>query len=1272
MRAFLQGAGPVGRDLLEVDWAATPVGGPEQWPPALCNSVRILLTSRFSMWMAWGRELTFFCNDAYRRDTLGSKYPWALGRPASEVWSEIWSDIGPRIDRVMRTGEATWDESLQLFLERSGYQEETYHTFSYSPLAADDGRVTGMLCVVKEDTEQVVAARRMMTLRDLGTRRSELTETETLASVARILAGNPRSLPHTLIYRAEPASHALVRVAGSGFARLETSAAPAVLDLDDPASGVDATTLASGRPVLVDRWDERFPGLPSGAWPEPPRQALAVPITQPSGHPYGLLIVGVNPYRPVDEGYRDFVQLIAGHLAAALSDARTFEFEKRRAETLAQIDRAKTEFFTGVSHEFRTPLTLLLGPAEDALADDGEPLPRRQRERVEVIHRNGQRLLGLVNSLLDFSRLEAGKVVSRFERTDLARYTTELATMFESATTSAGLAFVVDCQPLSSRPYVDPEHWATIVLNLLSNALKFTFEGSLEVRLCEIDGQAVLTVADTGVGVPPTEVPHLFERFHRVLDTESRSHEGSGIGLALVAELVALHGGTISVDSERGKGTTFVVRMPLGADHLPPDQVAERASEDPVRRGHAADQAERYVNQAMRWVESVPADPGVPPPSSADRARVLVVDDNADMRDYIVSLLEQDYAVTWAADGVEALDRAREKAPDLVLTDVMMPRLDGFGLLAALHADPATTGIPVIMLSARAGEDGTVEGLEAGADDYLVKPFSARELLARVKVNLELERVRRVRATLERSQELLDQAQRLAKLGSWEVDLTTDEVTVSDELLRLLGRSREEVAALGYRGLLEAVVLAADREAVRRELETATPETVLAFEVRLVLPSGSVRLVCLRGEVTAYDGGRPVRLRGSVQDITEQREAEEAVASAQALERAVEREHAIADQLQRMLLPERSFDLEHLDVATYYRAGVEGTQVGGDWYDIIELGAGRTALVVGDVMGRGVGAAASMGQLRSAVRAFAKLDLPPAEVLEYLDSLVHDLEGDQIVTCVYAVFDSTDQTLGLANAGHLPPLLVTAAGRSRRLAAPGPPLGAGYFGMTTERVRLAQGSTVAFYTDGLVERRGRDIDEGIDALARELASSSGEPLAGLPETLVGTLLPDGPEDDIAILVARVDAEPFEAAVTHRLGGGRASVADSRDVVARHLRSWGVDPATVDEFVLMASELVTNALLHGRAPIDIRLRRAGAELVFEVQDRAVYRPRRRRASEQDENGRGLQIVSVLADRWGSRATGAGKSVWFSKVVDDGVSGHAGSRGGSGGPSPGSPG
>jgi PAS domain S-box-containing protein len=1242
MRATLEHSGEIGRDLLAVDWARTPLGLPDSWPRSLQTVVRMLISSRFSMWMAWGPELTFFCNEAYRRDTLGKKYPWALGKPASVVWSEVWQEAGPRIEHVLNTGEATWDKSLQLFLERSGYVEETYHTFSYSPLTDDVGAAVGMLCVVTEDTQEVVGHRRMGVLRDLGARSlTNLGEAEALTQACRQLAASPEDLPFTLVYLLDDET-GTAHLAGSNGFKDNHVAATDELVPDSPEAVWPALPVLSGQTVVVDDLQDRFPELPTGCWSEPPVSAVVLPLSQSSQtRPYGFLVAGTNRYRPLDDSYRDFLDLVAGQLAGTINDARSFELERQRAETLARLDQAKTDFFTNISHEFRTPLTLLLGPAEDALTDPEEPLPDRQRDRVDVILRNGQRLLKLVNTLLDFSRLESGRLQAHAEPVDLAADTRELAAMFEAAAERLGLTLSVDCPALPDEVYVDRELWAKIVLNLLSNALKFTFSGGIGVRLHAEDREAVLSVTDTGTGIPPAELPHLFERFHRVHGAPSRTHEGSGIGLALVAELAELHGGSASAESEMGVGSAFTVRLPLGADHVAPEAVEKGRGDGTAS---AVSDARGFIDEVMH-LAGEPHTEAVPTPSSrGDAPRILVVDDNADIREYVLSLLARDYQVETAVDGAEALAQARETQPDLVLTDVMMPRMDGFELLAALHEDPLTVGVPVVMLSARAGEEGMLEGLDAGADDYLVKPFTGRELLARVRANLELDRARRVRRQLERSRSLLDQAQRLAQVGSWEIDLDSGALEVSDEFLRILERSREELGELAYPQTVLDLVHPEERQGVQEALEAGIAGSEISYEARLLLPDGNTVLVSVHGEVVRDGQGRPELLRGSAQDITERRAAEEALAVAAANAEAAAREHAIADQLQRSLLPRLPVDLEHLEVATYYRAGVEGTQVGGDWYDVIELGAGRTALVVGDVMGRGVQAAAVMGQLRAAIRAYARLDLPPADVLEFLDGIVRELGENQIVTCLYAVFDPADRTLRMANAGHLPLILVGPDRSSQILWGAGdPPLGAGPFSLTQEELQLEPDSLAVLYTDGLVERRGEDLELGVLSLGR-ITSEMEPTTAGMPERLVQALLPDGPDDDVAVLVARVDPPLGEHGLTHRFEPTERAVVEARHLVSRHLTERAVTSRLVDDAVLATSELVTNAIVHGLGPIDLRLRTNNGEVLVEVQDRGRFQPRRLRPTPEDEHGRGLQIVAALAARWGTRATEDGKSVW----------------------------
>src|ERR1039458_834985 len=452
-------------------------------------------------------------------------------------------------------------------------------------------------------------------------------------------------------------------------------------------------------------------------------------------------------------------ELIAGQIATAIQNARAAEEERKRLESLAEIDRAKTIFFSNVSHEFRTPLTLMLGPLEDVLRKRDQTLPAEELAQIETVHRNGLRLLKLVNTLLDFSRIEAGRIQALYRPVDLSARTAELASVFRSAMDRAGLGYRIACEPLPEPVYVDLDMWEKIVLNLLSNAFKFTLQGSVEVSLRPVDGQVELSVRDTGTGIPETELPRVFERFHRIEGAAGRTHEGTGIGLALVDELVRLHGGAVQVSSRPGAGTTFTVRVPFGSSHLPAERLAVADQPSPNTLGAAP-----YVQEALRWLpgENSGEEPLVKDLAYEEmgvllerkdhekRARILLADDNRDMREYVQRLLSRKFSVTAVADGEEALASARDNPPDLVLTDVMMPRMNGFELLRALRSDAATAAIPIVMLSARAGEEAESEGLESGADDYLVKPFTARELLARVSSHIAMQRLRQELTVRER------------------------------------------------------------------------------------------------------------------------------------------------------------------------------------------------------------------------------------------------------------------------------------------------------------------------------------------------------------------------------------------------------------------------------------------------------------------------------------------------------------------------------------------
>jgi len=690
---FLAGGGEMGARMREMDWSATPLGQPEQWPQSLRSTLSMLLPSKAQIILFWGDEFVVFYNDAYR-PVFGAKHPQALGLPGRRAWTEIWeSQLHPLLAGVVRTGEAFWARDLLFEIERYGFLEETYFDVSYDPVRVESGAVGGVFCIVTETTERVVGERRMALLRDLAARNATArTAHDACVLAIETLAANPDDVTFALAYLGDE----LQSATPDGEARLAGTA-----------------------PDLI--------------------RTLAM-TSSASGGRGGRLVVGLNPRRPFDDHYRSFLDLVAAQFATALANARAYEEERQRSEALAALDRAKTIFFSNVSHEFRTPLTLMLGPIQNLLAEINGPLTATQHNEVDILQRNAGRLLKLVNALLDFSRIEAGRAQAIYAPTDISGVTRELAGAFRSAIEHAGIGFEVACDTIDEPVFVDRDMWEKIVLNLLSNALKFTFSGSIRIELHRRGDGVVLSVTDTGTGIPESELTRIFERFHRVEGAKSRTHEGTGIGLALTHELVRLHGGTIAVESQVDQGTQFVVAIPFGSAHLAQDRVVRTPL--PASAHYTATP---FVDEAARWLPDPVLDdtaPATEPRGAGRWERVLVADDNADMREYLRQLL-RDWEVTAVSNGLAALEQARSNPPHLILTDVMMPELGGFELLRELRADPRTAAIPVLMLSARAGEEARVSGLDAGADDYLIKPFGARELIARVRSLLNLSRARR-------------------------------------------------------------------------------------------------------------------------------------------------------------------------------------------------------------------------------------------------------------------------------------------------------------------------------------------------------------------------------------------------------------------------------------------------------------------------------------------------------------------------------------------------
>jgi signal transduction histidine kinase/CheY-like chemotaxis protein len=761
---WLTGDGEMGARVRAFDWSKSPLGPRETWSPALRATLGVMLANRFPLLLWWGPDYISIYNDAYV-PILGNKHPNALGLPVRECWSEIWDILQPLIDTPYNGGPSTWIEDFELHIQRLGRPEETHFTVAYSPVPDDttDHGIGGVLATVHEITQKVIGERRVAILRDLGVRAAQENAEETCRAAAQILAQHDKDVPFALLYLVDSdGQHA--RLAATAGVETDGVVSPLVVRLDqiEPGAGWPlATAFRSQETVRVTDLEARFKVIPPGPWPDPPHSALVVPIrSNKADELAGLLVAGVSAHLTLDTLYCDFYELMANQVATAIGKARAYEEERKRAEALAEIDRAKTAFFSNVSHEFRTPLTLMLGPLEDLKLEFGgaqSPLSSRQHRLLDLVHRNSIRLLKLTNALLDFARIEAGRVTAAYEKVDLGALTAELASNFRSATDKAGLRLGIEIRPLPADVYVDRDMWEKIVLNLLSNAFKFTFTGEIgaAVRPSPDGRHAEIIVQDTGTGIPAAELPHLFDRFRRVEGARGRSFEGSGIGLALVQELVKRHGGTINVTSDLGRGTSFTISLPFGTAHLPTDQIKTGSAQARTNL-----RAQAYLDEAIGWLEgnemaadhvaaSSPEDVCLNVAVDPSRkSRIVLADDNADMRDYVCRLLGGQYEVEAVADGELALEAVLRKRPDLILSDIMMPRLDGFGLLEALRKKTELRDIPMIFLSARAGEEAKVEGLRRGADDYLVKPFSARELLARVEANIELSRIRSERTRL--------------------------------------------------------------------------------------------------------------------------------------------------------------------------------------------------------------------------------------------------------------------------------------------------------------------------------------------------------------------------------------------------------------------------------------------------------------------------------------------------------------------------------------------
>jgi signal transduction histidine kinase/DNA-binding response OmpR family regulator len=1240
--------GEMGSRILSYDWPAHPLGDPAEWSAAVRTTVATALACRFPTVLWLGDRLRLIYNDGYI-PMLGDKHPAALGSAGADVWWDIWDVVGPLLDGVVATGKATWSDDLKLMLVNDGRRRERYFTFSYSPLIGPGGATEGVFCAVAETTERVLSERRLRTLSTLAAALMDAQSADTaLDTVVDVCAHHPADLPFAAVYASDE-SDGRVRL------RSATPGADAGLpQLLAPFTGrgsveEDGLRLVPELPVLL-------PSLSNRLGDDCPEQALVVTLSGTAdavtdGSSTAALVLGLSRYRPLDDQYRGFCRLVADQVSATMANATAYQGERRRAEALAQLDQAKTTFLANVSHEFRTPLTLMLGPLDDALASlSGDDV---LADRLQIVQRNGRRLLRLVNALLDFSRIEAGQSKPQLAVVDLGALTAGIASSFAEVCRLGGIELVLDCEAAWAE--ADAAMWETIVLNLVSNAFKYTLTGSITVTAASgREGGARITVSDTGTGIAAEHLPRLFDRFYRPADAGGRTAEGSGIGLALVRSLVEMQHGSIDVDSAPGQGTTVKVSMPAA-------QAAPSASAaDSIAR---AGQANDYADEALGWL-------GVGSRAErvlSSRQLVLVADDNADMRHHLATVLGSRWDVIEAGDGRQALELVRRNRPDLLITDVMMPELDGFGLIAAIRADAGLASLPVIMLSARAGQEAIGGGLAAGADHYLVKPFTSADLTSHVAARLEAAARDRSRPPRE---EAAEREQAVASLTA-DMEAAKSVSQALDALLRTPDCSlRATAAAVGLLdetgshlrityagdlprditdryhlvGIRSPVMLA---ETARTDQRMVVPNTGAA-EARFVAEAADkARAIraCILEPLHADDGTvlgamglgwpRPREINPADTDMT--RRVAAILARAVARISVAEREHQIAMSLQERLLGLGVTSPAAAVSAAYQPAG-EVMQVGGDWYTATPLGLTRIGISAGDVVGHGLAAATVMSQLRSALGAAALATDDPAAVVDLLDRYAQTLDDASFATVAYAIIDTTAGTVSYACAGHPYPLVVGPDGTVTWLRdGRRPPLAVRSFASRldapTGLAALPPGSLLVLYTDGLIERRSEPLDDGFARLTAAAAGCARLPAGQACRELISRMSPgEGYADDVAIIAVR-PAGTTDASHVNAMPASFSELRPARDRMRRWLAYLGTSRETTHDVLLGTGEALSNAIEHGsdldpHRTVSVEAFASRDEISVTVTDAGRWQ-KDSAASRASQRGHGLKLIHGLA-------------------------------------------
>jgi signal transduction histidine kinase/DNA-binding NarL/FixJ family response regulator len=715
----------------------------------------------------------------------------------------VFDGVRPLIRQCLDDGIAYHTENDLLLYKRgeNGQFVEKYHTWSFIPIFDLDGKIPGIYNPTTDSTDAVLAYRRQQTTKSISDRISiARTVDELFKGIAEAMEGNSKDVPFLLCYGIEekdklgeveltlqssvgvPEGHSAAprstrlklpshgrsplsggsdydpldppTFSGKSRSRLSIDLAQSLPERGQDQSWPITEALLTRRSVYVEDCSTLIAKLPLRRWEQLPESAIVVPICNEMSNdsPRGLFIMGLNLLRPLDDEYRAWIEVTRSQLTSALFSVHAYAAEHQRVADKDRLERAKTAWFQGAAHDLRSPLTLVVGPLGDVL--ESNDLKPDHRQALVLAQRNVQHIQRLVNALLDFSRIEAGKLTARYVLTDLGRFVDDLTALFRPAVVRRGIEYTILTAQHETLTYVDPTLLETVIVNLLSNALKYTEKGSITTQLVYTATHAEIAVIDTGFGIPRAEVHAVTDRFHRATTASYRGTEGTGIGLALAKQIVQLHGGDLTIESrvaeespDGSHGSTFKVRIPL----------VERDTDDneaDLGRGFGT-YGKALAGEAMQWpaadlenemIETSRSSTSENGDSSATSEGLLfeksdlllIVDDNHDIRRYIKQIFSPFCKVVEASNGYDAIELARQSSPDLILSDLMMPRMTGQELLSAIRQDSATRSMPVVLLSAATDDHSRLLALTTGADDFISKPFKPKELLARVNLHMQL------------------------------------------------------------------------------------------------------------------------------------------------------------------------------------------------------------------------------------------------------------------------------------------------------------------------------------------------------------------------------------------------------------------------------------------------------------------------------------------------------------------------------------------------------